>query len=381
MAPDRDRLRRVFAGRFAREPLLIAEAPGRVNLIGEHTDYNGGFVLPTAIDRTIAVAAAARDDDVVRAYSVDFDDTDEEQYCAPRLADGAWKNYVRGAAAQIARGNPDLRGADLAITGDVPVGAGLSSSAAIELTVAAAVAAVNDIDIPARELALLAQRAENDFVGVQCGIMDQFASALSRAGHALLIDCQSYDVTPVPMPDDIAIVVISSGISRDLADTDYNRRREECAEAADVLDVDSLRDLSEIRLPDIESELEPALYRRVRHVITEDGRVLAAADALRRGDTAELGRLLQRSHESLRDDFEVSTAELDRLVEIATGVDGVYGARLTGAGFGGCIVALAQPDAVGDVEERIASEYRTAAGKPAEAWVCKPSDGLRVTHV
>jgi galactokinase len=378
MAADTRRLRRVFAEKFGREPIVIAEAPGRVNLIGEHTDYNDGFVLPIAIDRTVAVAAAPREDRLLRAYSLDYDEMDEAEYCASRLPNGGWKNYVRGVAGEIARLHVSIAGVDLAIAGDVPVGAGLSSSAAVEVAVAGAIAAANGIEIEKREIALLAQRAENDFVGVQCGVMDQFAAALSTAGSALLIDCRSYKATPVPMADGVAVVVVSSGVARDLADTEYNRRRQECAEAADFLDVDSLRDVAEERLIDIESELEPTLFRRVRHVVTEDGRVLAAADALRRGDTTGLGHLLHRSHESLRDDFEVSTPELDRLVDIALGVDGVFGARLTGAGFGGCVVALVRPDVVGELAERIVSDYRTASGKAAEVWVCKASDGLRV---
>jgi galactokinase len=378
MAADTRRLRRVFADKFGREPIVIAEAPGRVNLIGEHTDYNDGFVLPIAIDRTVVVAAAPREDRLLRAYSLDYDEMDEAEYCASRLPNGGWKNYVRGVAGEIARLHVSIAGVDLAIAGDVPVGAGLSSSAAVEVAVAGAIAAANGVEIEKREIALLAQRAENDFVGVQCGVMDQFAAALSTAGSALLIDCRSYKATPVPMADGVAVVVVSSGVARDLADTEYNRRRQECAEAADFLDVDSLRDVAEERLIDIESELEPTLFRRVRHVVTEDGRVLAAADALRRGDTTGLGHLLHRSHESLRDDFEVSTPELDRLVDIALGVDGVFGARLTGAGFGGCVVALVRPDVVGELAERIVSDYRTASGKAAEVWVCKASDGLRV---
>lgn len=381
MAADRKLLHRTFSETFGREPAVIAEAPGRVNLIGEHTDYNQGFVLPVAIDRTVAVAATKREDRRLRAYSLAFDETDDEAYGAPRLTDGGWKNYVRGVGAEIARGYAGVNGVDLAILGDVPQGAGLSSSAALEVAVACAIAAANGIEVGPRELALLCQRAENDFVGVQCGIMDQFAAALSTADHALLIDCRSYDATAVPMPEDLSIVVVNSAVARDLSDTSFNRRREECMEAADTLDVESLRDVSEERLADIESELEPALFRRVRHVVKEDGRVLAAADALRRGDTPELGRLLQRSHESLRDDFEVSTLELDRLADIARGVDGVFGARLTGAGFGGCIVALARPGAVPELEDRIANDYRTAGGKAAELLVCKASGGMRVTRV
>jgi galactokinase len=380
MAVDTSRLRRVFAEVFGRDPAVVAEAPGRVNLIGEHTDYNEGFVLPVAIDRTVAVASAPRDDHRLRVYSLDFGECDEFEASPQRLAEGGWRNYVRGIAAEI-HGMREGIGADLAIAGDVPVGAGLSSSAAIEVAAAGAIAAAHDLELGPRETALLAQRAENDFVGVQCGIMDQFASALSRSGHALLIDCRSLVAEAVALPTDLVIVVVNSGVARDLADTPYNKRRQECAEAADILDVDALRDIDEARLPDIESELGEPLGRRVRHVVTENARVHAAVHALRRGDTAELARLLYRSHESLRDDFEASAPELDRLVEIARHVDGVLGARMTGAGWGGCVVALARPDAVPALEQEIATRYRAPDGTPADVWVCRSSDGLRVKHV
>lgn len=377
MTADIASLEHAFKAQFGRAAELVAEAPGRVNLIGEHTDYNGGFVLPVAIDRTVAVALHGREDGVVRALSVDYGQCDE--FAAERVhrfmgTRGGWRDYIRGVAWAVLDEQIGLSGADLAIAGDVPRGAGLSSSAAIELAAAGALTA--GMGIEARALALLCQKAENMFVGVQCGIMDQFASALGREGHALFIDCRSLEYEPIPLPAGIAIAVIDSRVERNLGGTPYNRRREECAEAARALGIGSLRDAGVAML----SSLSGDLLRRARHVVTENARVLAFVAALRSGDVASLGGLLAESHASLRDDYEVSTPELDLLVELAAGMEGVIGARLTGAGFGGCTVNLIRESAVPDIEPAVLRPYRERTGLEAEVHVCRAAGGLRVAR-
>ena len=313
MTADTTALRRAFEQQFGREPELISEAPGRVNLIGEHTDYNGGFVLPAAIDRTVAVALAPREDGILRAFSADYGQCDEfpvervRRFMGTR---GGWRDYVRGVVWALLDSHIPVGGADIAISGDVPQGAGLSSSAAIEVAVAGALTATSNVEL--RGLALHCQKAENLFVGVQCGIMDQFASALGREGHALFIDCRSLETDTISLPEGIAIVIIDSKVPRKLSETAYNQRRAECAEAARLLGVESLRD-AEVpmldRLPDL-------LQKRARHVVTENNRVLATVDALRSRDLDSLGMLMRDSHASLRDDFEVSTPELDDVVRL-----------------------------------------------------------------
>jgi galactokinase len=376
MTADIAALRRAFEQQFGRAPELIAEAPGRVNLIGEHTDYNGGFVLPVAIDRTVAVAITRRDDGVIRAFSVEYGQCDE--FPAERVrrfmgTRGGWRDYTRGVVWALLDAHIQVPGADIAITGDVPQGAGLSSSAAIEVAVAGALTAGSGIE--ARDLALLCQKAENLFVGVGCGIMDQFTSAMGQRDHALFIDCQSLESEPVPLPEGIAIVIIDSKVPRQLGETAFNRRREECAEAARALGVDSLRDADEAML----SRLSGTLLKRARHVITENARVLVAVEAMRADDLETIGRLLYESHRSLRDDFEVSTPELDILVDAASRLDGVIGARLTGAGFGGCTANLVQEEAVDRVREAIVAGYEKQTGLAADVHVCRAVDGLRTS--
>jgi galactokinase len=386
MSADRTALLEAFRRRFGRSAQLVAEAPGRVNLIGGHTDYNDGRVLPLAIDRTVAVAAApATAGDAIRTYSLDYDQDDSSPLSEVRLAsDGGWRNYVRGVVWALREAGHAIRGLDLAFSGDVPIGAGLSSSAALEVALAGAFAAAADIPIERRELALLAQRAENGFVGVQCGIMDQLAAAYGSEGHALLIDCRSLDVRPVALNLDdqgVAIVIVDSAVRRALNDSLYNQRRDECARAAAALGVPALRDVTPDDLEPRRKELTPVLYQRARHVATEGARVAAAADALERGDFQALGRLLYESHNSLRDDFRVSCREMDLLVAMAAKVRGVLGARLTGAGFGGCTVNLVRRDSLDAFQRGVVEPYRARTGLPAQAHVVFASGGLRVSDV
>ncbi len=378
MSADVANLARAFASQHGHEPRFIAEAPGRVNLIGEHTDYNGGFVLPVAIDRTVAVAVAPREDARVRIHSVDLDQCDDYSLdTARRHPMGGWRNYVRGVLWALLDAQLPLRGVDLSVSGDVPQGAGLSSSAALELALAGAICSASGIELPARDMALLCQRAEHMYAGVQCGIMDQLTAALARADCALFIDCGSLKTDDVPIPSSVAIVVIDSKIPRELGSTPYNQRRQECAEAARALGVPSLRDADEAQ---IESLADGDLRRRARHVLTENARVLGAKVALGSGDTAALGRLFAESHASLRDDFEVSLPEIDLLVELAGDAPGVIGARLTGGGFGGCTVNLVEAAQAREFGKAVVSEFRQRTGLEAESHVCRAVDGMRVRN-
>lgn len=384
MSADLAALRLAFQRTFGHDPVLVSEAPGRVNLIGEHTDYNLGYVLPVAIDRTVAAASAPGDDGRVRVYSADFGECDEFSLARIERTQGAsWRNYVRGVAWALARAGHSARGVELAIAGDVPRGAGLSSSAALEVAVAGALAAVSELVIRPRDLALIAREAENGFVGVQSGIMDQFASALGLAGHALLIDCRSLDVDAVPLEEagGVAIVVVDSKAPRRLEETAYNQRREECKGAARLLGVTSLREADDRLLEASAAKMPAHLYQRARHVVAENGRVLAAVQALRAGELETLGRLMDESHASLRDDFEVSTPELDLLAELARNVHGTLGARLTGAGFGGSIVSLVRRGAAEDFRSQVLGGYRRETGLVAEMYICRAAGGMKVTHV
>jgi galactokinase len=330
---------RAYREQFGEEPTLVASAPGRVNLIGEHTDYNGGFVLPCAIDRRIAVAVGAggRGGFQTRLYSADFDQTrqiDEK--------DSSWADYPRGVAWAMGEAGYEIGEFRAAFAGDVPLGAGLSSSAAIEAATALALDAFFGLGVGRTDLALACQRAENDYVGVGTGIMDQYASLLCEAGAALLIDCRSLDAESVPLDLEavgLALVVCDTRVERGLADTGYNDRRATCERAASMLGVEELRDATEGDL----DLLSGAELKRARHVISENARVLEAVKALEDGNFDAFGRLMYASHASLRDDYEVSTPELDTFVEAAQ-QHGARGARLTGAGFGGCAIAFVPED-------------------------------------
>ena len=334
--------------------MRVGRAPGRVNLIGEHTDYNDGFVLPVAIDRYTTVAARERADRRVTVEATDLGETDffdlDE---VTRTA--TWADYVRGVVKLLER----THGIDLAISSEVPRGAGLSSSAALEVAVGRALS-----DLPGPELAVLAQRAENEFVGVQCGIMDQFASANARAGHALLLDCRDLTYRHIPIPPEVVIVVCDSRMERRLAVSGYSDRREACEAAARRLGIRALRDA---KLEDVET-LPALLRRRARHVVSENDRTLAAARELERGDLEAVGLLMDESHRSMRDDYEIVPPLVDAIAAASRAVDGCYGARLTGAGFGGCTVALTETGAVDRV--RAAGE---ALG--AVTYICAAAEG------
>ena len=356
-----DRLLSAFGG----TPDLIARAPGRVNLIGEHTDYNDGFVLPCAISVETRVAISARRDRQINVIAADYRGArDSFSLDAPieRSAIG-WANYLRGMIKVMQDAGHALRGADMAIAGSVPQGAGLSSSASLEVAVGQAFTALCGLDLDATKIALLAQRAECDFVGTKCGIMDQLVCARGAEGHALLIDCRSLEAQPVAIPQGLTIMIVHSGISRGLVDGAYNERRSQCESVAKHFGVKALRDIDADMLAARKGELDPLSYARARHVITENQRTLDAATALRDHDLEQLGRLMAASHASMQRDFDITTPAIDRLVDIlqrAIGTQG--GARMTGGGFGGAVVALMPAEIAPSVKAAVIAEYQVPDG-------------------
>ncbi len=360
-------LHRTWATRFPdHPPTVCVRAPGRVNLIGDHTDYNDGFVLPVTLEQAVYVMAAPRADRQVHLYSVNFDKSARFDLAAAGERGATWRHFVGGVIAEVNARTPLTHGFDAVIYGDVPLGSGLSSSAAIEVASLLALQALYGLDIDPVEGAKLCQRVEHQWIGLQCGIMDQFASRLGRAGHALFLDCRSLQYQEIPMVlGDAALLIIDSKAPRSLASSKYNERRGECEAGVDILrrfdpSIASLRDVSLDLLTRHEADLPAVIFRRCRHVVSENARVEAAAAALRAGDLPRLGALMSASHASLRDDYAVSSSALDRIVDTALETEGVYGARLTGAGFGGCVVALVEARRVPAIQQQIGEAYRQA---------------------
>lgn len=375
-----DRVTASFAGRFGCAPDLVVRAPGRVNLIGEHTDYNDGFVLPCAIGPATMVAISKRHDNNVEVIAADFGDAGDQfslELPLERNPEQPWADYVRGMMSALQNAGYALSGAKIAIAGNLPKGAGLSSSAALEVAVGKAILALASTDIDNTRLAQIAQRAECDFVGTKCGIMDQLISAQGKAGHALLIDCRSLGLTDAPVPDDVAIMIVHSGVTRGLVDGHYNARRRQCEAAATRMGVAALRDAT---LDMLEAAgLDSVTKARARHVITENQRTLDAADALAKSDLAALGMLMAQSHTSMRDDFEITVPPVDALVTMlqkAIGTQG--GARMTGGGFGGACVAVMPSARVADVQAAITAGYRTSEGDVPIIMVERPGPGVAI---
>ena len=365
---------------FGEPPERIAYAPGRVNLIGEHTDYNDGFVLPCAIDRGTAIAIGPGSEPGLTIWSADYAGFDRVSAAAAFEADTdhSWRTHVRAVAAALRAWGAPLGKARLAIAGDVPQGAGLSSSASLGVALAAALAPADRFN--PTELAQIAQAAENDYVGCACGIMDQLIAARGEAGAALLIDCRSLDARAVPIPEPMAILIVHSGISRGLVDSAYNERRAACEAVAGQFGMAALRDLNLATLNAGQAQLDPVQFRRARHVVTENARTLAMPDAIAAGDWASISALMAQSHASMRDDFEITLPEIDALVIALDGAcNGIGGARMTGGGFGGCVVALTREDRIPALREAACAHF-IAAGRPAGLiHACRPSAGMTIS--
>jgi galactokinase len=373
------RLVELFEHTFACKATLSVRAPGRVNLIGEHTDYNDGFVLPCAIDFETQILVSPRDDNEVHVIAADFNnqsDTFSLTLPISQCEDKLWANYVRGVANSLLESGHQLKGCNLAIAGNVPQGAGLSSSASLEVALGLAYSSVSGISLTSSENALNGQHAENNFVGCNCGIMDQLISAQGESGKALLIDCRDLNTQAVDMPNGLSVVIINSNVKRGLVDSEYNSRREQCEEAAEIFGVKALRDIDIDFLDNNLHKLSSIVAKRARHVVSENARTLAAARALEQRDIATLSALMAQSHVSMRDDFEITVPAIDLLVNIVGAVIGDQGGvRMTGGGFGGCVVALVPNPLVEQVKEAVQSEYTDKSGLIADIFVCQPSDG------
>ena len=369
----------VFTDTFGYAPTHTIQAPGRVNLIGEHTDYNDGFVLPCAIDYQTVIACAKRDDRQVRVVAVDYDNQqDSFSLDAPILSvkEPMWANYVRGVVKHLQQRDPSFGGADMVISGDVPQGAGLSSSASLEVAVGTVFQQLYHLKLDGAAIAVNGQEAENQFVGCNCGIMDQLISALGKKDHAMLLDCRTLGTRPVSMPKDIAVVIINSNFRRNLVGSEYNTRREQCETGARFFAQPALRDVDIDQFKAVEHELDPQVAKRVRHVLTENARTLEAAEALSRGDLKRMGELMAESHASMRDDFEITVPPIDTLVEIVKAEIGERGGvRMTGGGFGGCVVALMPFDLVDRVKAVVAEQYEAKTGIKETFYVCTASEG------
>jgi galactokinase len=374
-----------FEKKWLVHPSVLSKAPGRVNIIGEHTDYTGGLVLPVAIDRSIVFAAKKTDKSTIRGYSLNYQ---QEASCPVGDYDPKhpkpWFRYVMGVLSELHKADYSIKGFDFCIGGDIPIGAGLSSSAALEMAVLTGMEGLFGFKIKDIEAALICQRAENDFVGVKCGIMDMLVSRLGVRNHAILIDCTdlSSRAVEINLPG-YSWLVIDSGKKRGLVDSEYNKRRNECEEALAKARLqfpkrrlNNLRDISVKDLPALRKVLSDTIYRRLKHVVTENARVIEMVHAIENRDIETISKLLYASHESLRDDYEVSCEELDSLVEIMSSVKGVCGVRLTGAGFGGSLIALVRKDILPEIRRAIKGKYQHK-GLEAEVIPIKVSDGAR----
>ena len=372
----------IFTQKYNKQPELTVYAPGRVNIIGEHTDYNDGFVMPCAINYGTAIAGSKRADHIWNVYAADLDLEDsfslDEDF--PQ-SEQKWANYVRGVVKFIQERCPQFKqGADLVISGNVPHSSGLSSSAALEVATGKFSQQLSDLPLTHTEIALIGQKAENKFVGANCGNMDQLISALGQKDHLLMIDCRSLETQATPVPKDVAVIIVNSNVPHDLVTGEYNTRRWQCEKAAEFFGVKALRDVSVEEFQKREAELialNALVAKRARHVVTENQRVLDAVEALKHNDLTKLGELMGQSHESMRDDFEITVPQIDYLVELAQLVLGkTGGARMTGGGFGGCIVALAPHDKVEAVRKIIADNYEKQTGLKEDFYVCTASQGV-----
>ncbi len=370
-----------FQQRFGERPALLVRAPGRVNLIGEHTDYNDGFVLPMAIDRAVWIALRPRSDSTVKLTALDFNN-EEGGFHIHRFEKSkpVWLEYIKGTAWALKEAGFSLQGWEGVLAGDVPIGGGLSSSAAMELATARAFAALGNWQWEPARMALLAQRAENEWIGMKCGIMDQMISASGKKDHAMLLDCRSLEIRLVSLPPGTAVVIMDTATRRELVDSAYNERRSQCFAVAKFFGVPALRDVTMAQLEAKRAEIDPLAYRRARHIITENERTVEAAHAMEAGDAQRMGLLMDESHLSMRDDFEISRVEMDVMVEIAQCQTGCFGARMTGGGFGGCAVAMVTQESVAEFTKNVAASYEAATHLKPSLYVCSATNGAEIVQ-
>jgi galactokinase len=374
-----------FRRLFNEQPLIV-RSPGRVNLIGEHTDYNEGYVLPGAIDKAIVFAVSPREDQRCSMHALDLNDVCEFDLARLQSSDKGWPNYLTGIVDQLIRGGFKVRGFNCVFGGDIPIGAGLSSSAALETGLAFALNRLFELNIENLALVKLAQKSENEFVGVRCGIMDQYANMFGERNSVLRLDCRSLESRAYPFDfSGVSIVLFDTGVSHSLASTEYNRRREECAEGVRVVkrrfpDVTHLRDVSSAAIREFEGDMKPDIFRRCRYVIEENERVLRAAMELERHDLPAFGSLMNLSHEGLRHDYEVSCAELDYLVDAVKENPHVFGARMMGGGFGGCTINLIDNSEIGPLTAEIAEKYRRKFRLDLKTYVTEISSGTHIVN-
>jgi galactokinase len=373
-----ERVEKAFEDQFGSSPAYIVRAPGRVNIIGEHTDYNDGFVLPMAIDRAIWVAFRPREDGRVFVRSLEQETPTDFSLKDLKHSNDGWSEYIKGMAAMLLKAGYELTGWEGVLSSDVPVGSGLSSSAALEMGTGCVFACVSDFPFNGVKMARLGQKTENEWVGANTGIMDQMISANGKRDYALLIDCRDLSTEPIPLPPDTAILIMDTMTRHSHTESGYNERRKSCEKAAVYFGVSHLRDVSLERLQVGESDLDEITYRRARHVVTENQRVLDAVNAMKSQDALSLGKLMNASHASLRDDFEVTNEELDIMAHIAQTQPGCYGARMTGGGFGGCGVALVQEIEAQQIATAVAAQYEIATGLQPKIYVTQATDGTAV---
>lgn len=368
----------LFYQQFQSPAEFVCHAPGRVNIIGDHTDYNNGFVLPAAINYGTTIAASARLDKEVEVFAYNCDSNKNIFSLNNIVFDKQvmWSNYVKGTLQVLMKKYPDINGANLVVVGNVPQGAGLSSSASFEIAILKAFSQLYQLDLNGISAALIGQQAENDFVGCNCGIMDQLISAMGLKNHAMLLDCRDLSFEEALIPDDLTLLIVNSNVKRGLVDSEYNLRRRQCEQVAEYFNVSTLRDLSLEQLNLEKDQIDTILFKRAHHVITENSRALATLDALKNNDMATISIAMKESHESLRDDFEVTTKEMDGLVEIIDEVLGVNGGvRMTGGGFGGCVVALVPSSMVVQVKNAVNSNYERLFGIKPSIYQCTASQG------
>lgn len=367
-----------FKSVFGDSPEAMAKAPGRVNIIGEYTDFNNGFVLPMAIDRYMAVALKKRSDNQVRVVSIDFNQEATISLDTLPKGDHSWVEYISGSLWALKQHRIEPTGFECVMAGNIPVGAGLSSSAALEMAILKSATWCSGIELDNVQMAKIGRYVENEWVGVACGIMDQMISSAGRAGHALLIDCADLSLHNSPIPENSSIIVLDTNTRRGLVDSAYNERREQCFKAASVMGVDYLRNADLNLLEENSTNMDPLVYKRAKHIISENQRVKEAAHCMDSNEFERLGKLMYQSHESLRDDFEVSSEALNCIVESAMTSPGCYGARMTGAGFGGCAVALVKKGHEEDFMSKVTTDYKTQSGNDPILYNCKASGGVTI---